>query len=131
MPCLIGCYVSFVVGKIPMCIRSSRRIEGSQVQHVPDSAPLTDATSSTRATGAGWRRLVGISVAGLSVVLGLTGCATTPSPETSGRPPGSGNGKVITAAASINAWGSLLSQLGGTHVHASSIISNPATDPHD
>ncbi|MBV9058016.1 MAG: zinc ABC transporter substrate-binding protein [Pseudonocardiales bacterium] len=65
------------------------------------------------------------------MVLGLTGCATTPSPETSGRPPGSGNGKVITAAASINAWGSLLSQLGGTHVHASSIISNPATDPHD
>ena len=65
------------------------------------------------------------------MVLGLTGCATTPSPETSGRPPSSGNGQVITAAASINAWGSLLSQLGGMHVHASSIISNPATDPHD
>jgi zinc/manganese transport system substrate-binding protein len=35
------------------------------------------------------------------------------------------------AAASINAWGSILSQLGGTHVQASSIISNPETDPHD
>jgi zinc/manganese transport system substrate-binding protein len=35
------------------------------------------------------------------------------------------------AAASINAWGSILSQLGGTHVQASSIITNPDTDPHD
>jgi zinc/manganese transport system substrate-binding protein len=38
---------------------------------------------------------------------------------------------VITAAASINAWGSILSQLGGTHVKTTSIISNPDTDPHD
>ena len=33
-------------------------------------------------------------------------------------------------AASINAWGSILSQLGGTHVKETSIITNPATDPH-
>jgi zinc/manganese transport system substrate-binding protein len=65
------------------------------------------------------------------VVLGLTGCATTPSPAPSGGHPSSGSGTVITAAASINAWGSILSQLGGTHVKASSIISNPDTDPHD
>jgi zinc/manganese transport system substrate-binding protein len=34
-------------------------------------------------------------------------------------------------AASINAWGSVLGQLGGTHVQTSSIITNPDTDPHD
>jgi zinc/manganese transport system substrate-binding protein len=33
-------------------------------------------------------------------------------------------------AASINAWGSILSQLGGSHVKATSIITNPDTDPH-
>jgi zinc/manganese transport system substrate-binding protein len=38
---------------------------------------------------------------------------------------------VLQVAASINAWGSILEQLGGTHVHATSIITNPDTDPHD
>ncbi|HTZ44907.1 MAG TPA: zinc ABC transporter substrate-binding protein [Jatrophihabitans sp.] len=33
--------------------------------------------------------------------------------------------------ASINAWGSILSQLGGSHVRATSLIVNPDTDPHD
>ncbi len=42
-----------------------------------------------------------------------------------------GPGKVITAAASIDAWGSILSQLGGNHVTTTSIITNPNTDPHD
>lgn len=40
------------------------------------------------------------------------------------------SGTVISVAASINAWGSILSQLGGVHVKATSIITNPATDPH-
>ncbi|HET9116571.1 MAG TPA: zinc ABC transporter substrate-binding protein [Pseudonocardiaceae bacterium] len=60
----------------------------------------------------------------------MTGCATTTSPAPSGGPSGPGSGTVITAA-SINAWGSILSQLGGTHVQTSSIIANPDTDPHD
>jgi zinc/manganese transport system substrate-binding protein len=38
---------------------------------------------------------------------------------------------VVSVAASINAWGSILSQLGGSHVHETSIITNPDTDPHD
>jgi zinc/manganese transport system substrate-binding protein len=38
---------------------------------------------------------------------------------------------VLPVAATINAWGSVLSQLGGTHVRARSIITNPNTDPHD
>ncbi|HTZ44319.1 MAG TPA: zinc ABC transporter substrate-binding protein [Jatrophihabitans sp.] len=49
------------------------------------------------------------------------GCATTPPPRT---------GPLIVGA-SINVWGSLLAQLGGAKVRATSIIDNPATDPHD
>lgn len=39
-------------------------------------------------------------------------------------------GTGIPVVASINAWGSILTQLGGTHVRATSIITNPNTDPH-
>ncbi len=41
------------------------------------------------------------------------------------------SGTVIEVAATINAWGSILTQLGGDHVKATSIITNPETDPHD
>ena len=57
----------------------------------------------------------------LAVALVVTGCATSRPPARTG---------VIQVAASINAWGSILAQLGGTHVHATSIITNPDTDPH-
>lgn len=72
-----------------------------------------------------------VSVAVLTLALGVTSCATTSSPAQSNGAPDSGSGKVIRTAASINAWGSILSQLGGTHVQAGSIITNPDTDPHD
>jgi len=36
----------------------------------------------------------------------------------------------IPVVASINAWGSILAQLGGTHVRSRSLITNPNTDPH-
>jgi zinc/manganese transport system substrate-binding protein len=37
----------------------------------------------------------------------------------------------ITVAATTNAWGSVLAQLGGSRVREVSIINNPNTDPHD
>jgi zinc/manganese transport system substrate-binding protein len=52
----------------------------------------------------------------------LAGCATSLSGATGG---------VLEVAASVNTWGSILAQLGGTHVQATSIINSPATDPHD
>jgi zinc/manganese transport system substrate-binding protein len=64
-----------------------------------------------------------------SVGLGLTACSASSGSTTSGASVGSGT--VIQAAASINAWGSILSQLGGSHVKATSVITNPDTDPHD
>jgi zinc/manganese transport system substrate-binding protein len=63
-------------------------------------------------------------MAALALSIGLAGCATTaPAAE-------SGPGSVLRVAASINAWGSILGQLGGSHVHATSIIDKPAIDPH-
>lgn len=72
-------------------------------------------------------RLPPVLAVAVAVASGLVGCATT-APTPSG---GTAGGTTITVAASINAWGSILSQLGGAHVQASSIITNPDTDPHD
>ncbi|HEY2167012.1 MAG TPA: zinc ABC transporter substrate-binding protein [Jatrophihabitantaceae bacterium] len=63
----------------------------------------------------------------LATSVALTACQTTaPASSTAGAA-----GEPIPVAASINAWGSVLSQLGGDRVQQTSIITNPATDPHD
>jgi zinc/manganese transport system substrate-binding protein len=61
---------------------------------------------------------------GALAALLLSGCATSPAAQR-GR-----SGEVIEVAASTNVWGSILGQLGGSFVRASSIISSPQTDPH-
>src|SRR6266571_7211982 len=38
---------------------------------------------------------------------------------------------VLHVVAAENFWGSIASQLGGDRVQVSSVITNPATDPHD
>jgi zinc/manganese transport system substrate-binding protein len=70
-----------------------------------------------------------VATALASVALGVAGCATN-APSTPAVGQSGGAGQVLTVAASINAWGSILSQLGGTHVRETSIITNPDTDPH-
>lgn len=42
-----------------------------------------------------------------------------------------GGSRVINVVAAENFWGSLVSQLGGTHVRVFSIVSDPNADPHD
>ncbi|HEY2044886.1 MAG TPA: zinc ABC transporter substrate-binding protein [Jatrophihabitans sp.] len=67
-----------------------------------------------------------------TIAVGLTGCSTSSAnqqPGAGGPSSGSG-GKVIPVAASIDAWGSILAQLGGVHVSSTAIIRNPDTDPH-
>jgi zinc/manganese transport system substrate-binding protein len=59
--------------------------------------------------------------AALAVVL-LAGCASTGTVASGGR---------ISVVAAESFWGSLASQLGGARVRVTSIVSNPATDPHD
>jgi zinc/manganese transport system substrate-binding protein len=67
----------------------------------------------------------------LLLALGVSACATTaPASGAHGLAAAPG-GRVIQVTASINAWGSILDQLGGDRVHATSIITNPDTDPHD
>ena len=38
---------------------------------------------------------------------------------------------VIDVVAAENFWGSLVSQIGGVHIHVTSIITDPNTDPHE
>jgi zinc/manganese transport system substrate-binding protein len=53
----------------------------------------------------------------------LAGCGAAGSP-------GASSGKLQVVAAE-NFWGSIAAQLGGDQVHVTSIITNPASDPHD
>jgi zinc/manganese transport system substrate-binding protein len=64
--------------------------------------------------------------AAVAVLLSVSACQTSaPASITSSGAP------VISAVASISAWGSILDQLGGTRVRTTAIISRPNTDPHD
>ena len=44
---------------------------------------------------------------------------------------GLGSGQPLQVIAGENFWGSIASQLGGTHVSVTSIVTNPNTDPHE
>ncbi len=59
------------------------------------------------------------------VALAAAGCSTAASGTAAG-----GAGKKIVVVAAENFWGSIASQLGGSHVSETSIIANPNTDPH-
>jgi zinc/manganese transport system substrate-binding protein len=65
--------------------------------------------------------IAAVAVAGLLA----TGCAA------SGATGGAGGGRVINVVAAENFWGSIVSQLGGSHVRVFSIVTDPNADPHD
>ncbi|MGY5137290.1 metal ABC transporter solute-binding protein, Zn/Mn family [Streptomyces nigrescens] len=70
------------------------------------------------------------AAAATMTVLTAAGCAT--SPAGSGHATAyDGSGKKIQVVAAENFWGSIASQLGGSHVNVTSIITSPDTDPHD
>jgi zinc/manganese transport system substrate-binding protein len=56
--------------------------------------------------------------------LTATACSTSSSTTTS-------SSRTIKVVAAENFWGSIASQLGGSHVKVTSIINNPDADPHD
>ncbi|AKJ09782.1 ABC transporter substrate-binding protein [Streptomyces incarnatus] len=62
-----------------------------------------------------------------------TACSTSSShtTDTAATGSGSGSGRTIQVVAAENFWGSIASQLGGSHVKVTSIINNPDADPHD
>src|SRR5665647_2101143 len=75
------------------------------------------------------RRRGALAAAAVCATLLLAACSTS-SPTTSAAAGASAGGKPITVVATINAWGSIAAQLGGTRVQVTSLITNPATDPH-
>jgi zinc/manganese transport system substrate-binding protein len=58
---------------------------------------------------------------GLMLCLAVAGCGAA----------SVGGGSGLQVVAAENSWGSIAAQLGGDRVHVTSIITNPATDPHD
>src|ERR1700739_1336672 len=66
-----------------------------------------------------------------AVLLGAVACSNNNAPQSG--PSGTtstGGGPKLAVVATINAWGSIASQLGGDRVQETSIITNPDTDPH-
>jgi zinc/manganese transport system substrate-binding protein len=59
------------------------------------------------------------------VLLLLTACGTTSQTTTA-----SSGSKTVEVVAAENFWGSIASQVGGSHVHVTSIIVDPNADPH-
>lgn len=78
-------------------------------------------------------RLALTAAAATMTVLTAAGCATSPagSGRTDASGGASGSGRKIQVVAAENFWGSIASQLGGSHVNVTSIITSPDTDPHD
>jgi zinc/manganese transport system substrate-binding protein len=65
------------------------------------------------------------------LLLLLAACGSTSQTTASGRGnSGSGGGQTIEVVAAENFWGSIASQVGGSHVHVTSIIVDPNADPH-
>ncbi len=56
------------------------------------------------------------------ISLSLVACGTTNTDA--------GNGNVVQVVAAENFWGSITAQVGGSHVHVTSIVVDPNADPH-
>ncbi|GAC1425395.1 MAG: metal ABC transporter solute-binding protein [Ktedonobacteraceae bacterium] len=59
------------------------------------------------------------------LLIALAACGTTPQTFAPGR-----NGNTIQIIAAENFWGSIAAQVGGRHVHVTSLIVDPNADPH-
>jgi zinc/manganese transport system substrate-binding protein len=69
------------------------------------------------------------AVAGLAALaLGAGACTASATGDATAGPGGS---RMIDVVAAENFWGSLVGQLGGSHVRVLSIVSDPNADPHD
>ena len=64
---------------------------------------------------------LGVAIAALAAVILVAGCGAAQSDDSGGR---------VRVVAAENFWGSIARQLGGTHAQVTSIIVNPAQDPH-
>jgi len=102
---------------------TERARRGSLARHGPPARARRG--SLIRARRGNWA----VGIAGLAVLaLGAGACTNN---VTGNATAGGGGSRVIDVVAAENFWGSLVSQLGGTHVNVLSIVSDPNADPHD
>src|SRR5581483_11985288 len=78
-------------------------------------------------------RLAGL-VFGVGSIL-VAACSSSSSSTTGASSSGTvstteAGGNVVQVVAAENFWGSIATQIGGSHAHVVSIITNPDTDPH-
>ncbi|QNE46166.1 hypothetical protein F1C58_04065 [Glaciihabitans sp. INWT7] len=71
-------------------------------------------------------RSLTVAVAAAALALTLVGCST-PSKSS----PAASSSGVIGVVAGENFWGDIVSQVGGSHVKVTSIVSDPNADPHE
>ena len=64
--------------------------------------------------------LIGVAAIYAGIQLGSLGSST-----------GTVSTNLVQVVAAENFWGSLVSEIGGTHVHVTSIVTDPNTDPHE
>lgn len=93
--------------------------------NLPSTDPPSDG-GSTPAAG-GRRFALAGGVAAVVIVAGTLVGIHYYAPAATSR----NSSNVIPVVAAENFWGSLITQLGGTHVSVLSIVSDPNTDPHD
>jgi zinc/manganese transport system substrate-binding protein len=89
------------------------------------------------------RRFGGLSAGALALVVVLAGCSSSGSSKAGagssanassgagGSASSAAGSKVVDVVAGENFWGDIISQIGGSHVEVTSIISDPNTDPHE
>jgi zinc/manganese transport system substrate-binding protein len=76
------------------------------------------------------RRLLALPAAFAAVTVGLGACSSTDDSAAASSEPPSSAAASIKVVASTNVWGDLAGSVGGDKVQVTSIINNPAADPH-
>jgi zinc/manganese transport system substrate-binding protein len=74
------------------------------------------------------QKCIAAFMSGLLLLLLCAACGTSNS--SSGSQSSSTNGNVVNVVAAENFWGSIAAQVGGSHVHVTSLVTNPDADPH-
>ena len=70
-------------------------------------------------------------VISILLLLVLAACGSSPANgDTTGSGTNSGDGRTVEVVAAENFWGNIAAQVGGSHVHVTSIIVDPNADPH-
>jgi zinc/manganese transport system substrate-binding protein len=70
-------------------------------------------------------------VTSAAIALAVTGCTSTPSASAASSAASGSSSGPIKVVAGENFWGNIISQIGGSHVQVTSIVSDPNADPHE